>query len=146
MRPSVQIRSCRPIMSLSSSWPRTPGFQSGYRGSNPLRDTNDMSVAERLCAGLQNQSTQVRFLPGMPNSAEVMCRPSSFRTPSSAENNRGVVKGSITLGSYPSDRWFKSILRNQYARTGHWRAPRAVNATLTLCRFDSYFVHQMTQW
>ena len=71
-------------------------------------------------------------------SAEVLCGPSTFRTPSSAENNRGGVKGSITLGSYPGDRWFKvvrdpGLLRNQYARTGHWRAPRAVNATLTLC-------------
>ena len=26
-------------MSCSSSWPRTPGFHSGYAGSNPARDT-----------------------------------------------------------------------------------------------------------
>ena len=35
---SNRRRGAPPAMSRSSSWPRTPGFQSGYAGSNPARD------------------------------------------------------------------------------------------------------------
>ena len=54
---SIRRRRHQIDRSRSSSWPRTPGFQSGYAGSTPARDARTGTLVELALRGWKSAAT-----------------------------------------------------------------------------------------